>query len=555
MLLTRHLRAEWILLMIVTTIVACNRRTSGSGLSDTMASPFTSKETVVLDGSKLTMEQVVKVAHEGALVQITSEAAKRLEVSNAALLKAAKAGVTIYGLSVGVGLNKDKVNFNGAVLSDETRAASEKFNIELLRAHATGSGDYLSEEAIRATMLARLNTMLVGRTGVQPAIPQMLAAFLNKRIHPVAESHGSTGEADIVILPRVGLAMAGEGDVLFNGARISAADALKQAGLQAVKPYAKDGLSIISSNAYSSGMGALMLAHIKQLIDNSTLIFALSLEALDGNIAPFKPEVQQLRPYSGQQQLAKAILADLDGSYLWQPDDKRALQDPLSFRTYSQVTGTVLDSLNFAVQQLQIQLNSSDDNPAVMFEENDPQKIIMPTANFNPMPWVNAMQSLASAVVHVSENSCFRSIKLSDDHFTHLARFLSPDDQTQGFEILQNTITSLQAEVEALSQPVSSSVIPVAGDIEDTATNAPLVVKRLDQQVSMIQQIIGIELLHAAQAVDLRRRDKPNLALGVTTTKVLKNVRQKVPFFNKSRILADDIRTINTVVSQPLLGN
>jgi histidine ammonia-lyase len=370
---------------------------------------------VVLTGRDLAVDDLVRVARGLAPVRPEAAALERVARAHHLLLLAAERGVPIYGLNRGVGIDRDKQIFRAGELDPAARRASERFNRNLLLAHSAGIGPDAPLEHVRAALLARVNTMLYGATGAQPAVAQMYLEFLNRRIHPVLPSRGSIGEADIDILAHVGLAMLGEGDVMYEGRRVRAGDALREAGLVPIAPFAKDGLSIFSSNAYAAGMAALLVHDARRLLDAGEVVAAMSLEGLNGNVSPLLEPVQALRPYPEQAAAAQRIRGVLDGSYLWRPDPGRPLQDPLSFRTMSQVYGSAREQLQALERAIAIQLNSSDDNPAVVLDatpdraappavrayyvrEGDLKGAVIPSANFEPMSWVMATTTPSSPI-------------------------------------------------------------------------------------------------------------------------------------------------------------
>ena len=386
----------------------------------------------------------------------------------------------------------------------------------------------------------------------------MFVNFLNKGITPVFPSGGSIGEADITILAHIGLAMTGEGEVLFRNKKMLASSALKLSGLEPLHPYAKDALAIFSSNAYTAGMGALTVYDLHHLLDKYDLLASLSLEGLNGNIAPFLGPVQAIRPYKGQELSAHNVLHNLQGSYLFDVSKARALQDPLSFRTESQVNGAARNIMKVLQHNLAIQLNSSDDNPAVILDvtpnkdagaqekayyvsNNQLTGAVIPTANFEPIPWVLNFEELNIALSHLSASSTQRTIKLSTEHFTLLSRFLSPDDSTIAFGAIQKPLLYLNTSIYQLSTPVSAISYPIAGEIEDTATNSLLVVQHTRQIMDALYQVMGFELLHASQAIDLRKLQIPDLKLGIETSKLFAEFRKKVSFLNQDRALTPDI--------------
>jgi hypothetical protein len=303
---------------------------------------------------------------------------------------------------------------------------------------------------VRAAMVIRLNQMLTGHAGVQQSVVQGLEDFLNRAITPVVPSKGTVGEADIDILAHIGLALMGEGDVEYQGATIPAAAALSQAGLTPIVPFAKDALSIFSSNAFSAGIAVLAAHDANHLLGRARHVFGLSLEGLNGNIAPFLAPVQKIRAFPGQARVAARIRHDLAGSYVRSLSRTRPLQDPLSYRTFSQVLGSAQDVLSRLRRQLGVQMNTSDDNPAVVLDivpppHATPQQrtyyvnghgihgAVLPTANFDPLSWVLQLESLSVALGHMSSTSVQRILRLGTPEFTHLSRFLTANSASIGF--------------------------------------------------------------------------------------------------------------------------
>lgn len=528
-------------------------------VASTVANPAGNSDELLLTGHDLTTSDVVRVAREQRRVRVDPAAMTRVERAYRLLLLAARQGLPIYGLNRGVGVDRDKIVFRAGELDPEIRKASERFNRNLLYAHSAGVGPEAPEEHVRAAMVARLNTMLYGASAVQPAVIQAYIDFLNRGIHPVIPSRGSIGEADIDILAHIGLAMMGEGEVLYQGRHMPAHDAMRQAGLTPLVPVAKDGLSILSSNAYAAGIAALVTEDARRLLDGGEAVLALALEGLNGNVSPLVEPVQNVRPFPAQMVAARRIREALDGSYLWQPDSTRRLQDPLSFRTASQVYGSARAALDRLADDLAIQLNSSDDNPSVLLDatapadaspvvrsyyvhEGDLAGAVMPSANFEPMAWVVDLEGFAIALRHVSNASVQRMTRLGTSTMTDLNTFLAPDDTTMALAEAQYPYLSLDAENRALSQPVSADASTAAGGIEDVASNAPLVVDRVGRILDNLRYIVGMELMHAAQAVDLRRRVTPSLVLGRETARLHAAYRSVVPFLDRDRPLTDDIK-------------
>ncbi|MGY4110757.1 HAL/PAL/TAL family ammonia-lyase [Aeribacillus sp. SP014] len=484
------------------------------------------QQTIILDGKSLTIQQVAQVAEQKAEVEISQEAMERLRAARELVLNWDSVHAPVYGFNTGVGINKDR---------QVHEKQYEQFNRSLIFSHCIGVKPEADEKTVRAAMLIRLNTLLLGYTGVQPEIAQMYKRFLNEGIHPVIPERASVGVADLGNLAHIGLAMIGEGEVIYRGKRMNASEALKKAGIKSIVLGPKDGLAIASSNAFAAAKASLLLNEVKQLIDLSDIVFALSLEGLNGNISPLDESVLRIRPFPGNLASAGLIKACLEGSYLSLQHLNRPLQDPLSFRGAFAVHGAVRDAIDYTEQNLLIQLNSSDDNPCVLVDEQR----ILSCSNYEVTTWVLAIEMLGQALAHLSKISCFRTIKLSSPNFSGLPRFLSPDNgqNVLAFSTIQKTFAALDAEIRHLSNPINADFIALSGEIEDHANNSVQVVDKTAKMVDNLYYILGIEAMHAAQAIDLRK----DISLGHGTEVAYKMIRQEVPFLDADRNLSVDI--------------
>ncbi|MCB2260322.1 HAL/PAL/TAL family ammonia-lyase [Escherichia albertii] len=533
-----------------------------------------SADNIILDGHSLTLDDAWAIAQGQKQVDISPATMERVEKANKLLMIAAGKGVPVYGLTVGVGLNKDKSLFDAhGKLTPEVIQASREFNINALHAHAAGVGPDMPDELVRMAMVIRLNTMLTGNTGAQPQVAKIYQQLLNKNITPVVPSRGSVGEADITLASHIGDVMLGEWRVRINGKVVPSDKALKQAGIEKLQPLGKDALSILSTNAISTAYSAKALLETRQIINVTPAVFGLSLEALNGNVAPFLTQSLSVRPFPGIQETAETLRNALKDSYLWQHQEGRALQDPLSFRTTVFVLNEARREWNEAYQMLEIQMNSSDDNPAVIVNADRSQAensqveqyfvsstdangetisgAIFPTSNFEPLPLALTIQDLSVAMGHLAHNSVQRTLHLSDDHFTGLSRFLASDTNQKGhaFGAIQKPQVALLADIRELVNPVSLDGQPMAGTIEDTYSNNLRVSKRLSQIAEDMRTIYGLELLHSSQAIDLRKQKMSDLKLGKMTGKLYDAYRAKVPFVEQDRIFSDNIADSSSLVA------
>lgn len=467
--------------------------------------------TITLDGTSLSIEDAWKIAAGEADVAIAPEAVKLLEDSHKLVMASAAKGQAVYGLTVGVGLNKDQKLFTAdGKLSPEVLEASRAFNYNALRSHSAGVGEMM---------------------------PVDLA------------SH-------------VGAVMIGEWKADVKGKVMTGADALKAAGIKPLQPEGKDALAILSNNSVAMAYAIDAARNAERIVEMTPTVYGLSLEGLNGNVAPILPQTIGARPFDGLSQTAADMRDVLKGSYLWNVDATRPLQDPLSYR----VTVYGLSEARRAVKdlndQIAVQINSTDDNPATILnadeayrsestqvanyfvEGNGVKGAIIPSGNFNPLPVALALQRTSIAMAHLSHYSVQRTVHLSYDQFTGLTRFLTdPSNKGHAFGAIQKSFMGLHVDNMALAQPVSLYGMPVAGEIEDTFTNLLQASKRLGSIDTNLYQIYSVEMLHAAQAVDLRRNLKnKDLKLADKTGAFYTAYRAKVPYVKADRIFTDDIR-------------
>ena len=480
---------------------------------------------LVLNGSSLTLEELRQVAYNRRPVEIDPQAAERAAKARQVLFDMAAEGKPVYGLNRGVGWNKDK---------EFDQDFFETYNRNLINSHSLGIRPYCSVEEVRAMMCIRLNTALCGCTGVSTEILTMYKEFLNRGIHPRVLQRGSIGEGDISTLSLIGQTMIGSGEVEYKGEIVSSTQAMSAEGIPPACLGPKDGLSIVSSNAQGEALAAVLVYETEQLLEEADAVFCLSLEGLNGGLQPLGEKVNALRQLSGQQRSAARCRDFLAGSYLEQPDPQRALQDPLSFRCASAVHGSVWDALDFVKQHLELQLNATDDNPCIFVDEGTTSV----SQNFETTTLALGVEMLAAALNHMSKCICYRLIHLADPAFTGLSRFLTPAEvKTIAYGTIQKVYTVLDAENRMLANPSSMDFIAVAGSIEDHASNLPLAAAKARKIVDNLRYMLGIEAMHAAQAVDLRGRP----ALGRVTGPVHNALRREVPYLSADRNLSIDI--------------
>ena len=483
-------------------------------------------ETLVLNGSNLTLEALHDVACNGRPVEIAPEAYARLAHGRQVMQDLARGGKAIYGFNRGVGWNKDQ---------DIDADYFETQNLKIIRSHTLGMAPYNTDEEVRAMMAIRLNNMLIGASCASDDLAHSYRDFLNHGLTPRVPRRGSVGEADITTISHMGLAFIGEGEVSYQGNIVPTRQAMEAEGLKPLHLTLKDAHTIILSNCQGEAMAASLVWQAEHLVKMSDLIFCLDYEGLNGNIEAMGEEVNKLRGLPGQMECAARCRRYLEGSYLHEDHPDRALQDPLSFRGGFTITGTVVDALSFVKRILSIQLNSPSDNPCIIPGTDH----LYVNSNFETTSLAVGVEMLSIALGHLSRAINYRLIKMGSPEFTGLPRFLAPrDGSAHGYSTIQNTYSAIDAENRSLINPSSVDFYHMQGGIEDHASNLPLVCSRGLQLVDNLRYLVGMEALTAAQAVDLRG----NIHLGKYTKVAYDTIRAVIPTLSSGRNVFEDIR-------------
>ena len=485
-------------------------------------------DAIELSGADLTIEQVARVAWQRAPVAVAPAARERLHASRAVVDSLIAGERPVYGLNTNLGELKDQR------IADADQAT---FQRHILLSHAAGVGPEHPADVVRAIMLARLNGMARGGAGVQPCVFDALLAMLDAGVHPVVPSRGSIGMSDLPPLAHIALPLAGEGEVDYDGVRMSGAAGLAAAGIERPALAAKDGLALVSANSASVGQGALVVARAIDLLAIADVAAALSLEGLAGHATALDRHVDNARRFSGQMTSAQQQRMLLEGSSLWSTRPAAGVQDPISFRSASQVHGAVLDVVELVRATLETELNSTGDNPMVLVDRGE----IISDGNFHPAGLSIALDTLAIALAQLTSMAANRIVRLMDPHFTGLATYLTARPGLNvGLGVLQKTATALNAEVRMAANPASLDYVPVAGAIEDHATMAVEGAAKASRALDAAFGLFAIELLVAAQAVDLRA----GVVLGCGTAAAHAHVRAGAPRMTDDRLMSHDIEQV-----------
>ena len=485
----------------------------------------------------LTLAEVVAVARRREHVRLTDEALAEIAHSRAVIDGLAESPEPAYGVSTGFGA------LATVHIPPESR---EHLQASLIRSHAAGSGAEVEDEVVRATMLLRLHTLATGRTGVRPSTAQAYAAMLNAGISPVIFEHGSLGcSGDLAPLSHIALALMGEGEVRNSvGEKLSAADALAAAGLEPVRLAEKEGLALINGTDGMLGMLVLALADLEVLITTADIAAAMSIEALLGTDRVLADDLQQLRPHPGQRLSAanmrkvlrdSAIVASHAG-----PEDTR-VQDAYSLRCAPQVNGAARDTTDYCAVVARRELAAAIDNPVVTIDGR-----VESNGNFHGAPIAYALDFLAIPVADVASMSERRTDRLLDRHRSHgLPPFLAHEvGVDSGHMIAQYTAAGIVHELKRLAVPASVDSIPSSAMQEDHVSMGWSAARKLRLAVDGLAQVLAIEILSAARALDLRSPLSPADA----TAAVVSLLRRDVEGPGPDRYLAPEIAATTALV-------
>ena len=473
-----------------------------------------------------------------------------MEPSRALIQRAAHGSAPVYGVNTGFGALK-------SVRIPEEDV--ERLQANLVRSHAAGMGPELEPKAVRLMLALRAHSLALGASGVRVELVERLLSMLEKDCLPVVPSRGSLGASgDLIPLAHLALGIIGEGEIRRNGAVEPAASALANAGLGPIALQAKEGLALINGTSAMTGLGALVVDRALDQVRQAETITALVIEALQGSTSPFLPEGHDVaRPHQGQIDTAANMRDLMRGSeaavehaelrrqvQAGKQNGKSVqrtnvyLQKAYSLRAIPQILGGVRDTLYHARLKLDIELNSANDNP-LFFEGEE----IFHGANFHGQPIAFVMDFVTIALTQLGVLSERRTNRLLNRHLSYgLPEFLVMGEPglNSGFAGAQYPATALVAENRTIG-PASTQSIPSNGDNQDVVSMGLISARNARRVLQNNQHILAVELIAAAQAVDLSQRyDKLSPAARATYDAV----RALVPTLERDRFMADDIEAV-----------
>ena len=489
--------------------------------------------TVRVGERRVALADVVRVARDDEAVELTPLARERVAAARAVVDRLAAASQPIYGLNSALGAN------TGAPLAPDDLA---EYQLRAIRARAVAVGAPYDRDSVRKMMFARVAGMAQGGSGVSPAVLGALCDLLNGDDIRVIPRIGSISVADLPQLAHLALVLVGEGDAYYRGERLKGREALARAGLAPVTLRAKDGVALISANAATIGRAALVVSDALAVHEAWLTAIALSFEAFRANLSILEPRILEARPARGQVEIGTRLRALLDGSALFEPGAARRVQDPLSLRVAPQVHGALHWILDEARAQLEIELNSAAESPLVVDDG-----AMQSNGNFHVPALATALDATAVAFAQAASLAVGRCIKFMSPAFTDLPLQLTRHGPAHsGFATAQKTLTALWSDIRRLANPASLDFLPVSEGIEDHATQALATAEKLDTLVDRVRYLIAIELVIAAQAIDLR--GTKSASLGIGPQRAYARVREAVSVLDSDRPLGPDFERMEALV-------
>lgn len=410
----------------------------------------------------------------------------------------------------------------------------EKLQENLVKSHACGSGPVVPEEIVRLMLFLKAQSLAYGHSGVQVTTVERLVAMFNEGILPIVYEMGSLGASgDLAPLAHLALPLLGLGEVSFQSQRYSGEAILQKLHWSPLTLGAKEGLALLNGTQFMSAYGVWCILQGHRIIRLANMIGALSLDAFDGRIEPFLPEVNAIRPHPGQVETAREIYNLLQGSELIS-QKKKHVQDPYSFRCIPQVHGASYDALQYATNVFMVEVNAVSDNPNI-FPEQD---AIISAGNFHGQSLALALDFLCIALSElgsISERRTYQLIAGVRDLPNYL---IANPGINSGLMIPQYTAASLVSQNKQLCTPASVDSIVSSNGQEDHVSMGANAATKAYRVVNNLYAILAIELLTAAQALTFRRPLKTSPRL----ENFLHTFRANIPFIEDDRMLFDDIR-------------
>jgi len=491
---------------------------------------------IVIKPGEMTLGTLRMLTKHHFPVSLQASAYKDIDLSQKLVQNIIDDGRTVYSINTGFGaLAKVRI------APDQF----EKLQRNLILSHATGVGRFLDDDVVRLILLLKINALSQGYSGVRREVVDFLIELYNREIYPCIPEKGSVGASgDLAPLAHLSLPLIGAGQVRVNGILKDAKTELRKQGMKPLQLAPKEGLALINGTQVSTALALRGLFGAEDCFAAAVVSGALSVDAAKGSTTPFSPEIQRVRRQKGQIDVAKAYINLLKGSAIRKSHDNDVddkVQDPYSLRCMPQVMGACLDHIRFAASIFLNEANAVTDNPLVFLENGT----VKSGGNFHAEPVAMAADTLALAIAEIGSMSERRIAMLIDHKISGLPPFLVKDaGVNSGFMIAHVTAAALVSENKALAHPSCVDSIPTSANQEDHVSMATYAARRLNDMAANTANVVGVELLAAAQGVDFHFP----LLTAPPLQDVMRILREQVGHYHEDHYFAPDIRVATRLV-------
>jgi len=487
-----------------------------------------------IDAHDLTLRDLRRAWNGPVQVTLSENRRNAVRAAQATVNAIIEGGDQVYGVNTGFGLLA-----NVRISNDELSALQEN----LILSHAVGVGEPLSDDIVRLTMVMKVKALAAGNSGVRPELIEAICTLIDREIYPLIPAKGSVGASgDLAPLAHMAGILIGSGSARVDGKEITAAQALKKAGLEPIRLAPKEGLALLNGTQVSTAIALAAVFRTENLFAAAVTASAMAADAIKGSDTPFDARIHAARGHASQADVAQMLRGLLDGSTIRASHvDCERVQDPYSIRCQPQVAGACLGVLRHVCDVLQIEANAVTDNPLVFAETG----CILSGGNFHAEPVAFAADYLALAIAELGSIAERRIALLVDPHMSGLPAFLVKDSGlNSGFMIVQITAAALASENKSLAHPGSVDSIPTSANQEDHVSMATFAANRLHTMLDNVIYIVAIELLAAAQGIHFHHPQKSSAIL----EQAYDMIREHSPVLEQDRSLKPDIEAVAMLI-------
>ena len=489
---------------------------------------------IILGGPPLTLDQLVAVGRHHAPARLAPEVTDRVKAARELIETWVSQGRVVYGVTTGFGALCDVT-----ITPEQAR----QLQVNILMSHAAGVGDPLPEEVVRSIMAVRIHDLAQGYAGLRPETLQALLDLLNSGVWPIVPEKGSVGASgDLAPMAHLALVLIGLGEAMYQGRRMSGAEALRLAGLHPVTLEAGEGLALTNGTQVMTAIAALAVHDAVRLAKTADIACAMSLEVLMGTNAEFDRRIHQVRPHPGQIAAADNMFRITQNSEIMSSHkDCSRVQDAYTLRCSPQIHGASKGAIAHVTGVLEIEINSTTTNPLIFAEQGD----FLLGGNFHGQPVALASDYLCMALAELANVSERRIERLVNPQLSGLPAFLVTEcGLNSGFMIAQYTAAALVSENKTLSHPACVDSIPTSANKEDHVSMGTISARKARAVLQNAENVLAIELLCSCQALDLLTVGRP----GLGTYAAYQACREKVTRLDKDRVLANDINQMTALI-------